>query len=339
MPSTSISKAFLDTVAGVRFADAAAIDGHFAAFGHGGYIDWFNKTQGGKGAWGRDHAGRNSAFRIVDTPASRQRFATFWNGTAGLFGAAGPDFFQFVCLTSIFVNEIRGDLLPIEELVGNRDHPGIAYAFDEISGLKRSYNTLPGNKTAFALFRDEAYRQAHRHRALADRFPDLASVGAAWKGTAWPAGFPTRTDPALTGFLLEADFFKFRGRGFIQTTGRANYLPLVRYVQAYAGADPDLLDYKARWAGRDADEVATTSSNGDWRKLFFCASLDLPRQAIAEHDKCSGNYLALNTGSAATLSGSGPGSIHRMGLRISGAQAYAAHFRERIVQICDGLGN
>ena len=261
----------------------------------------------------------------------------FWDGASDIFGGA-PNVVQFLCLMSIFVNEVGGDLLPIEERVGRPpQHPGIAYAFDSIAGLKHSYNTLAGNQTAFALFRDPAYRTSNSGKALANRFPTPDSVSQAWSGESWPAGFPTSTDPTQTGFLLEADFYKFRGRGLIQTTGRANYARLIGFVAAYTGSDPVLQRYSATWKGAAAEAIATTSSNDDWHQLFFSGTLELARAAIRLHNTASGNYLALAADDAAQLNGTGQGSVYRMGLRISGGSSYASLFQQRVMQICDSL--
>ncbi len=45
---------------------------------------------------------------------------------------------QFICLMSISCNECRGDFQPVPEKIGVANHPGMAYLFDKIGGLKRS---------------------------------------------------------------------------------------------------------------------------------------------------------------------------------------------------------
>src|SRR6185503_6287381 len=104
-------------------------------------------------------------------------------------------------------------------------HPGIAYLLDIIQGKKRSYNTLAGNQTALQCLNHPRYISAHGALPMAARF--TRTTDARWSGESWPSEVPSSRDPAVTGFLLEADFMKFRGRGFIQTTGRANYIALI----------------------------------------------------------------------------------------------------------------
>jgi hypothetical protein len=316
-----ISQDFLDTHGRRKLRASGEINQRFG----GNYIAWFNTNLAGRGAW----AGKS----IPDSPAAQARFAVFWDDTSGLFPEQ-PSLMQFVCLMSIFTNEVGGDLIPIREKVGRPPlHPGIAYAFNRIEGLKRSYNTLAGNRTAFALFRDPAYREAHKMRGGFAAFADPAAISAAWDGETYTAGFPTSTDEPGNGFILQADFFKFRGRGLIQTTGRANYLKLIDFVKTYAGPQALVRDFAARWAGQDNQRIATISSNEDWDRLFLKSDLVIARAAIAFHNQGGGNYLAL-ADRAATLNGNGAGSIRRMGLRISGGADYAECFHQRVAVLC-----
>jgi len=289
MASATITKSFLEGPAAVRFANAAAIDAWIKArTGAGTFVDWFNATQAAKDAW-------EDKGKIATTAASRARFALFWDRPDLLFGADGPNAIQFLCLMSIFINEVGGDLVPIEEGVNKQTStpPGIAYAFNAIPAIpKVSYNTGQ-NKTAHTLFGDPDYRAAHGHRALADRFPNPDQIDPVWKGEVWPAGFPTKPEDAVCGFLLEADFFKFRGRGLIQTTWRPRYVELIEFIQSYAGNDPVLLQYKTKWQNQPADKVATISSNEDWRTLFRETKLETARKAIELHNKAAGKYLDL----------------------------------------------
>jgi hypothetical protein len=55
---------------------------------------------------------------------------------------------EFLCLNSIMMNETGGTFKPLIEGLGFSGHPGISYAFDQISNVKLSYNTLNTNKTA-----------------------------------------------------------------------------------------------------------------------------------------------------------------------------------------------
>lgn len=227
-------------------------------------------------------------------------------------------------------------MLPRAELCGRAGYPGLVYPFEEIPGVKVSYNNGSGNKPAGELFfEDPHFWQAHGHLPAADLVRAIPDLREEWNLPLYPQRlFPSSLDPAQTGFIQEADFFKFRGRGFIQTTWRANYKPLVEFVQNYSGANATVARYRRAWAGMDPDVVCTVSTNSDWDTLFEDSDPVVACRAIALHNRASGDYLRLSQDASVLASGSNvPGSLYRMGLRINGGAAYAFTFSERTMEI------
>lgn len=355
MAAVDLTPKFVTGVRSVRFADGAAIDAFFRERFRKGFVDWFNGSIAGRGAWTVEFQGRILPVTIgpprgVTPDKLKERFANFWDHAPALFGGP-PSLLQFLSLMSIFINEVRGHLFSVTEAYGRTGHPGVAYLFDAIPGLKVSYNNpnpaRPDNIPAGDLFHDPIFIAAHRERPLAARLTRTAKRSA-WNGTNYAlTGERTNGGDVETGFIAQADFMKFRGRGLIQTTWRSNYRKLVNYVAGYDGPTALLKDYAARWRGRDPDAVLTESSNEDWDALFGDPALEVVLKAIALHSAANADYLTLAdsadglnfvAASDAQLR-QARGSIWHMGRRISGSGSYGRKFRGRVIELCNALGN
>ena len=312
---------------GPGFASAADVERFFTDATSQDFVSWFNARHAGKGAWARRggfHEG------VIQSGAdAREGFRLFCERLSVIYGRpASLD--EFLCLASVVINE-TASFRPITELVGSQGHRGIAYAFDAIPGLKRSYNLAPLNRLAGDLFRDPVFLAAHGHRALADRVANTSD--ARWDGQAYPQDdFPTSTDPGATGIILEADFFKFRGRGLIQTTFRSAYKELIKFIQDSDSNHPVMQEYRQAWSGKDPDTVATISSNTDWDRLFGQTDCIVPMAAVRIHSAGAGNYLFVSDDEA-IFGSEDLRSAFMVGRRVSGSADYGRLFRERVLQL------
>ncbi|MES1226682.1 MAG: hypothetical protein ABUT20_65010 [Bacteroidota bacterium] len=329
-----ITQSFLNNAVTISFTNATDIDNFFARQNAHDFVNWFNTRVANKGFWGK--SGSRAGISMATDSKAHDRFNQLWSGESiqTIFGRNSVSLLQFLSLQSIINNETGGSLIPLTEKVGMPPkHPGIAYAFDSISAIKkRSYNTLDGNKTCFSLFNDINYNNAFQNLPLGNQLKN--TTNSLWNGEIYPQAIPVSTNPAITGYVLEADFFKFRGRGYIQTTGRSNYIKVVDFIMNYNGTNSVVNNTKMKWAQRsnDRDVLATVSSNAEWDDLFQNSDTLIPAKSVEVHNLASGNYLG-------NINGANPGiaasSIRNVGKRISGGDAYANLFINRVTQIIE----
>src|SRR5258708_1928782 len=329
MPNGSeISPAVVAALSAVKVANSTDIDDFFQKRKSQHYVKWFNSTLAGKVPW--------ENVKLVDTPQNDGAFHKFWDQIGILFGG-DASIIQFVALMSIIANEAAGNFLsPPVEGMGRKGHRGMAYLFDAIEGLKRSYNQPPENKTAFECFNNANYVSAHGAAPLAHKL--ARTTDARWSGKVWPSEFEPKPAPAKSAFIMEADFMKFRGRGFIQTTSRANYVPLIQFVQAHAAGNATIDSFKLRWAGKTPDQIAFESTNADWDRLFQQTDLIVAVEAVRVHNKLGKNYLA-SSDDPSVLHATGRGSLFHMGATIAGrfATAYISLFKQRVAAVLSAI--
>ena len=329
-----MSRPVVQAAAAVRFRNGTDVTEFFNAVAKADFITWFNAHCATKEAW----AGKS----IGVSEQVKSRFRQIWDNIPVMFDSESASLLQFAALMSIVINEAGQQLLPVTEVCGTAGCPGLSYPFNSIPGVKRSYNAAPQNRLAGELFfHDEQFWTAHSHRAAADLIRGMAGTKQLWNGTVYPRHlFPTSLDPALSGFIQQADFFKFRGRGLIQVTWRANYRPIVAFVQGYAGDNAMVAEYRVRWASVSPDGACTTSSNEDWDALFQRTDFIVASRAIALHNSACGNYLRLSSDPAVLSAVSAvEGSLYNVGHRISGGSSYAALFSRRVAQILNTLNH
>ncbi len=289
------SQQVVDICGDINLRNSADVVAMFA--GQGGFFAWYNSVLSATAAF--RHRGR-----AQNTAAINQHFTQFWDQIPNTFGRPQISAIEFCALMSVSIQETTGDLTAApEEMNGpNRPHPGLAYAFDKIAGLKQSYNTTP-NKTAYQLFTDPLFLKQHGGLpGSAVILNNPGGVDRAWSGQTWPASYPTTTvNPAVNGFVMAADFYKFRGRGVIQTTWRSDYKLLIGYILSGAAAGNSVLAALAqKWTGvvpglagdEQIEAIATISTEADWTSAFG-EPLTLAA-GVSIDNNAKGGYLSLS---------------------------------------------
>lgn len=327
-PPPNLPNGFAERYGAQVFRSAADIHQFFTAQTGKHFNDWFNAEIAGRGSWiNKKISGTNLA----------SKFDAYWNAHSQPNGVSLLEFIAYMC---IFINERNGDLVSKSEMFGAPRHPGVAYLFDSFvvgspghQFRKASYNVSPNIK-AGDLFNNDDFNAAHGARALASTL--RGSHSPVWQGQTFPQGtVSTSGNPTVTGYLLQADFFKFRGRGLIQTTWRNHYAALVQSIQSYAGQNTLIRSYRDKWKNLSPDVACTISSNEDWDILFETTDNEIVCEAIRRHAK-AGRYIPLSHDSS-TINGSHAGSLQFMGTSIGGGN-YGALMKGRAVQICVALG-
>ena len=323
------------------FTNNLQIDNFFKKFGVNGFAEWFNSNISQTSSWKKDYLGNEKTYSI-----DKKQWEIIWANISTLYGRDSINLVEFISLNSIMVNETGGSFIPLSEGSNKSTSsiPGIAYEFNHIGG-KSSYNTNFSNIDAYTLFHNSDYIAAHGTKGLSNILKNTSDLR--WQSSTFPVGFAssigfstadeTSDSGIKNGFLIEADFFKFRGRGFIQTTTRANYKALVQFVLDYSGSDPAITQVKKQWAsyGRNIDKILSISTNVQWDSLFQKTNNTVADYAVYIHNKNGGNYNKIDS----TQSPGGlAASIKKMGAKISGGSLsgpYPTLFYQRVITQLD----
>lgn len=313
------------------FTNASDIDSFFKTLGSNGFVDWFNTNIAGKGNW--------SGIRIKNAA----NWNNVWSNSNLLLGKATFNLVEFIAINSIITNETGGTFIPLTEFVGSSGHPGIAYAFDTITGVKQSYNTLSTNKNAQQLFNDSAFKKAHVNKPFGSLLKD--TTDARWASNNFPEGFsgniPAETNVSgkTNTFITEADFMKFRGRGYIQTTGRGVYKSIISFVLNYNGNNSVINNTQNIWNGYGSiDNIASSSTNNEWDNLFQNTNSIVANYAVYIHSKNGGLYTNIDAGESDNALSK---DIKNVASKIAGANAtnYINLFYARVMQQLNLIDN
>jgi len=319
----------VEALSGVHFRQPQDINRYFVDRFGTSFLGWFNQAVADRSEW---------TGKVVRAPDAEANFVAYWSQA---LPEQGIGIFDFLAYMAVFINECDGNLVSVSERFGSASRPGLSYLYDSFRitsangrvWSKKSYNTRPLNWTVGELARDEFFQRMHAHLPPGETL--RGTRDPVWDGTAYPrASMPTSADPNLTGFLQQTDFFKFRGRGLIQTTWRANYRKLVDKVVGYTGDSDIVHEFRNAWARMNADDVCTASTNIDWDRLFSEPSRFLLCNAVRQH-AVDGRYLPLSA-NAFDLNGTRSGSLRFMGDRIGG-YGYGLRLKARVRQICRAM--
>jgi len=333
--SGNVFERFIDQFGQIRFRNSDEVNQFFADHSdQSNFLAWFREHIGGRNYWRERNIPRQNFNRHLNN------FNQVWDNIPLLYtGNVGNheiNVFQFFALVSIIINETGGTFRPV------RERGSLSYMFGTNGGRKRSYNNYPpnrpNNRTAFRLFNNADFLAAHRDLAHYDRVAN--TTNRAWNSDSYPSGFPT--DPSEGGIIAEADFYKFSGRGLVQTTWRRNYEAYIELVQNYSGQDAIVLEYKERW-GRAYESlnigiISSQTRNRDWDRLFLETNMEFASMAVYAYQHMRNDFLNIPVNaSVVSRETNRTGSLYYVGYRVGGRTSYGRKVKNRIVQMMNEL--
>lgn len=295
------------------------------------FTSFFNTYNSGKGHWGVDLNGNYLNLKLVNN-ADSLLTTIFSNENIKLLTDKNDlNIYQFIIMVSIMINETGGKFNSTITEFGS-----LQYMFNKRPN-KASYNKLSGNITAYDLFRDNNFMSVPARQSM---LKPKNINDPAWKGTVYPSNEPVggynSKDNYKVGLISECDFYKFRGRGLIQLTGRGNYIEWMKKIRenknSISFTKETSLPIINSWDS-NINIAATKITNLELDTLFSDTILSYYTLKVHYSIKTLKKMYNVQT----------PDEFielaNKYGREISGGKAYATHYTNRVFEIVKNLPN
>ncbi len=246
------------------------------------FKDFFNKNCSKQNSWSVTTTGKQA--NIIAVPEADNRLSVIFTSQNinAVTGQNDISIYQFLIMTSVMLNETGGSFVLSTGEYGdakymfsyNPDIPKVSYNCST-SYNKTACSTL-GNRTAYDLFRDPVFLNVP---ARATMYKPKNINDPAWQGYVYPDSEPRgnnkqdsgKSNYPILGLIAECDFYKFRGRGVIQLTGRGNYSKWLDFIKSnkstipFNAASQTIIN---NWGVDSVDTIATKITNVELDTLF-----------------------------------------------------------------------
>lgn len=304
------------------------------------YLGWMQSRAGTLGISGGRWDVGNKRFNFNFSAEAEEAFKFMWNGVPFMYDRDSINLVEFLALDLATHIEGYGDYSIVSE--GEREHTPLDYFFNAIPG-KASYNMLGDNRKAGALFADSVFQDAHKE-LLPAQLTGWSTSDANWNGSDYSlTGAPTSISDPETLYIQQADFYKFRGRGYIQTTNRSNYASLARNIAENLDRIPGpmwgLVEAWGNVANDDAllDQCLSQSTNADWNSLFQMTDGVVAFLGVKTFSDAKQQCINMDA-SLDALSKSTAGTVAFLGNKINGyGTSLAQAVRKVIIEMYNSL--